>query len=160
MIKINAKIIGILIFLVLLVAVIIILIVGRLKTDDMKDIAEEAPAEETAQEGIRPPILDVAGEDIPGVPRYPGSVRISQTRADDGERTLTTSQYIASVGFDEIFRFYKEELPANGWINITEMQAEDLFLLHGYKEGAEAQISISSDPHYLGHTLIVLIYGR
>lgn len=138
----------------------IALIAGRRGTEeDRKNITEETPVEEASQEGIRPPILDVAGEDIPGVPRYLGSVRISQTRADDGERTLTTSQYIASAGVDEIFRFYREKLPANGWINITEMQIEGLSLLHGYKEGAEAQVSISSDTHYLGHTLIVIIYG-
>ena len=111
-------------------------------------------AETMPQEEVGPPILDVTGEDIPDVPRYPGSVRTSYTRmASGGERGLMIS-YITPASIDEVLRFYRQELPARGWLEELEMEFEGTFMLKKYKEGASIQLSVGSDELYPEYTLI------
>jgi len=85
----------------------------------------EAPEVTTHPDEIGPPTLDVIGNDIPDVPRYPGSVRTSYSHMGDERDRITAATYITSASVDEVLRFYKKELPVNGWINVGETHTED-----------------------------------
>jgi len=86
---------------------------------------EEAPEEERKEvtpEEVGPPTSDVPGEDIPDVPRYPGSVRTDYLSVGG----MTEVSYITSASFDEVVDFYEEKLPANGWdIIISGLQIDE-----------------------------------
>lgn len=122
---------------------------------------EEFPTEEWVPEEIGPPTLDVEGNDISDLPRYPGSVRTSYWRMDfgDGGEAITVT-YITSVNVSEVLKFYQEKLPVNGWTDITEMQMEDAFWLMGYREGVNARVSINPDTFYVGYTSIGITVDR
>jgi hypothetical protein len=59
----------------------------------------------------RPPAQDVGGEDVAGMPRYPGMVRTAY-RNVEGRRTVT---YQGRANFAEVLRFYREATQRNGW---------------------------------------------
>jgi hypothetical protein len=159
MMKMNAKKFGILSLLILsLLAVVIIAVVLISRhVGSLISRIEEAPVEEVMPEEVVPPTSDVTGKNIPDVPRYPGSVRAGYLHFDDERARRTTVVYITPASIDEVLRFYKKELPANGWIDIIEMQEEDTFFLVGYKEGASAQVHIGPDEYYPDHTSIGLV---
>ncbi len=124
--------------------------------------APQVPVEEIIPEVTGPPTSDVKGEDISDLPRYPGSIRVNYWRMSfgDGGEKLTVI-YVTSASIDEVLSFYQKELPVNGWVDITEGQVEDTFMLMGHKEGANVKISIYlGDIDYPGHTLIALIVDR
>lgn len=59
----------------------------------------------------RPPAQDVGGEDVAGMPRYPGMVRTAY-RNVDGRRTVT---YQVRADFVDVLQFYREATQRNGW---------------------------------------------
>lgn len=64
------------------------------------------------------PTADVAGEDLPDMPRYKGSMRTAYDKNDDG--TEVNLEYIVSSGSKAILDFYKKTLVDNGWILFAE----------------------------------------
>lgn len=59
----------------------------------------------------RPPAQDVGGEDVAGMPRYPGMVRTAYHNVD-GRRTVT---YRGRADFADVLQFYREATQRNGW---------------------------------------------
>ncbi|MBU6514019.1 MAG: hypothetical protein KGR99_17095 [Betaproteobacteria bacterium] len=59
----------------------------------------------------RPPAQDVGGEDVAGMPRYPGMVRTAY-RNVDGRRTVT---YQRHADFADVLQFYRDATQRNGW---------------------------------------------
>jgi hypothetical protein len=62
-----------------------------------------------------PPAVDVAGEDLVALPRYPGSVRSDYEVAVDEHYRLTVVEYLAEGVIDDVRAFYHGVIAAHGW---------------------------------------------
>ena len=63
-----------------------------------------------------PPSEDVPGEDIPGLPRYPGSVRDEYEREEADALVVTNVGYVAAVSsLDTIREFYRDTFREEEW---------------------------------------------
>jgi uncharacterized membrane protein YgcG len=63
-----------------------------------------------------PPSEDVPGEDIPGLPRYPGSVRDEYEREEADDLIVTNVGYVAAVSsLDTIREFYRDTFREEDW---------------------------------------------
>jgi hypothetical protein len=58
---------------------------------------------------------DVAGEDLPRLPRYPGSVRTEYEVSIDDRFRLTATEYMADATLDEVRAFYQGVIEDHGW---------------------------------------------
>ena len=105
---------------------------------------EDAPVKEEGEVAIPaegPPASDVAGEDIPDVPRYPGSVRTDYLR----EGLIL---YVTSASIDEVLAFYEKELPANGWTVFGRGQVDYSIVIGADKGNRELMVECSrSEEH-------------
>jgi hypothetical protein len=62
------------------------------------------------------PSEDVAGEDIPGLPRYPDSVRTAYEREEAGDLVETNVGYGATApGLDAVREFYRDTFREEDW---------------------------------------------
>jgi hypothetical protein len=61
------------------------------------------------------PDEDVPGRDVPGLPRYPGSVRTAHGRGADGELIRVAASYLVRAGRNEVRAFYVDAFHAEGW---------------------------------------------
>lgn len=61
------------------------------------------------------PREDVPGADVPGMPRYPGSVRILYEREDLGETVATEAEYATADGPEDVRKFYRGVFEGGGW---------------------------------------------
>ncbi len=61
------------------------------------------------------PPEEVSGEDVPDLPRYPGSTRVEFRRTVHADVTVTESEYVVDDEIDEIRDFFRNFLYANGW---------------------------------------------
>ncbi len=109
---------------------------------------------------VQTPKLDVAGEDIQDVPRYPGSARIYYGPMP-GIPNAITVVYVTSASIDTVADFYETELPVNGWKSEVpdEVMAQS-GLVYRYvgqtviKERQEVFIFVQDSPDYSGYTEI------
>ncbi len=63
-----------------------------------------------------PPSEDVSGEDILGLPRYPGSVRAEYEREEADDFVETNVGYVATVsGLDTVREFYRDTFREEEW---------------------------------------------
>lgn len=115
--------------------------------------------------GSQAPVSDVAGQDISGVPRYPGAVRISYGYAPYAEN-ITIVEYLASASVDAVSDFYEMRLAANGWVSpVDEETMQMLGLSYKYvgqaleKGNQQVFILIGESEEYSGHTLINITSG-
>lgn len=119
-----------------------------------KDI-EDAPVEEVTPEEVGPPTSDVVGEDIPDVPRYPGSIRTGYSIVV--ETGLTTIGYVTSSSVDEVVDFYERELPANGWEILDKFPIEGTVWLTAHKDEIVVKVISGPSDEYIGYTVIGII---
>jgi hypothetical protein len=61
------------------------------------------------------PAADVPGDDIDGLPRYPGSLRIEFTEERQGPWTVTEAEYLAEADPEEVREYFRDAFRANGW---------------------------------------------
>lgn len=61
------------------------------------------------------PAEDVPGGDVPGLPRYPGSVRVEHIREDLGDVVATEVEYLTPAELDEVQDFYRGTFRTEGW---------------------------------------------
>ena len=62
------------------------------------------------------PTSDAAGEDLPGLPRYPGSVRVGYERnVLEGGSVLTEANYLASGKVGEVKDYYRGVFRSGEW---------------------------------------------
>jgi GAF domain-containing protein len=61
------------------------------------------------------PEADVAGRDVPGLPRYPDSVRTDHERETDGESVRIAAAYLAQARRNEVRAFYIDAFHADSW---------------------------------------------
>jgi hypothetical protein len=61
------------------------------------------------------PAVDVAGEDLAALPRYPDSVRSDYQVAVDERYRLIVTEYLAEADIEEVRAFYHGVIAAYGW---------------------------------------------
>lgn len=61
------------------------------------------------------PDEDVDGSDIPGLSRYPGSVRIEYIRENQGEMVWTEIEYLTNADMSQVREFYRDSFRAEDW---------------------------------------------
>lgn len=61
------------------------------------------------------PSEDVPGGDVPGLPRYPGSVRVEHIREDLGDVVATEVEYLTPAEIDDVQDSYRGVLRTGGW---------------------------------------------
>lgn len=83
-----------------------------------------APAQELAEDVDRSnsttaaptmPSEDEPGDDISGLPRYPGSVRIEHAREDLGGLIATEIEYLTPTEIDTVREFYRDAFRTEDW---------------------------------------------
>ncbi|MEX1156929.1 MAG: hypothetical protein WED12_07140 [Chloroflexota bacterium] len=75
-------------------------------------IATPSPPTPTAPDVPR---VDVAGEEVAGLPRYPGSVRSGYEVITDDRYRLIAAEYLAAATVDEVRAFYQGVIAEHGW---------------------------------------------
>lgn len=68
-----------------------------------------------------PPEEDVPGEEVPGLPRYPDSVRVGYERAERSGLALIRARYLTTERLDTVRGFYRGVFRSEGW---TEADAD------------------------------------
>ena len=74
----------------------------------------EEPSQPSAAEVVVPP-EDVSGVELPGLPRYPGSVRIEYRREDVGDLIVTEAEYLIVEDVEPVREFYRDVFRRNDW---------------------------------------------
>jgi hypothetical protein len=115
----------------------------------LKDAAMLKAAEHETQARLRAPRRDKAGFDVPGVPRYPGSVRVSSMAMEDGKIQIV--RYATDASADMITSYYKHALEPEGWApdSVSELAreqnagAEQQHLLYTHRSGASLNLLVT-----------------
>jgi hypothetical protein len=61
------------------------------------------------------PVEDLPGSDVPGLPRYPGAVRVKYESHLLGDVHVSEVGYVAEGRVHEVGSFYRQRLDENGW---------------------------------------------
>jgi hypothetical protein len=105
---------------------------GRIVTGVQPRLARElAPAGSGPASSTAPgapdasdlPDVDVDGEEIAGLPRFPGSVRTDYSHGEEGGWERTEVEYLASATEEEVRRFYRALFERFGWV-IADIEVE------------------------------------
>jgi hypothetical protein len=90
------------------------------------------------------PAEDVDGEPIPGLPRYPGSVRAAYSEEQAGDLSFVRARFLTERPPGAVRDFYDGVFRSGGWrvANVDYAGGEWIFVaLHG---GREAGVGVSS----------------
>ena len=77
-------------------------------------ITTEAPLPPPTAE-LDMPQEDVPGAELPGLPRYPGSVRTEYRREKVGDLIVTEAEYLIGGDADPVREFYRNVFRRNAW---------------------------------------------
>jgi hypothetical protein len=100
------------------------------------------------------PAEDVPGRDMPGLPRYPGSVRIEYERKEQDRLVFTAARYLSHAKLDVIRGFYRGVFRSKNWsvANAEFSEGEWTFLVVDGEREAEVRI----EPHGPGVSRVVI----
>jgi hypothetical protein len=89
------------------------------------------------------PAHDAPGQEIPGLPRFPGSVRVDFDRQAAGGVVVTDADYLTGARLAEVHRFYRAGLSRHGWrvANVSFVRGEWSFLALRGRTEAVLQIA-------------------
>lgn len=79
----------------------------------LQGMADQAAANKEVQSRYTVPAQDRPGFDVPSVPRFPGSVRVSAMALEDGKVQIV--RYLTDADAEMVMRFYRHALEAEGW---------------------------------------------
>ncbi|CAN5573354.1 MAG: hypothetical protein M3494_04630 [Actinomycetota bacterium] len=86
-------------------------------------LSARQPGEASSSEVAAPPATvstmlreDEPGEDIPGMPRYPGSIRAEYERERIEDFVATDVEYVTTDDPATVQEFYREVFRAEGWV--------------------------------------------
>jgi hypothetical protein len=102
----------------------------------------------------RSPAQDVGGEDVAGMPRYPGMMRTAY-RNVAGRRTVT---YQGRADFADVLRFYREEAQRNGW-TVTVLEGSARREIRAVSLG-ERRLELTLSREAIGKQTTVVIAER
>jgi hypothetical protein len=120
------------------------------------------PVGEEKKSAAGGPKIDVLGQDISDIPRYPGSVRITY-KENYPARGYTAVDYVTPDSADQVLSFYEAQLPTNGWSYVTRRAAEEISATKEAQE--EGVISVlmgitaEDSDDYQGYTEISISRG-
>lgn len=100
---------------------------------------------QSPQSTLSMPASDVIGEDLADVPRFPDSIRTSYEKQT---ADVVNLEYMAKASQDQILKFYKDQLPARGWL----LRAEDPTSLSFSNDNADLSIEIIEQDKTAGIT--------
>lgn len=105
--------------------------------------SEPAPPPQT--EAVSMPGEDVPGEDITGLGRYPGSVRVDYEHEDAGKIISTEVEYLAPADLDAVREFYRDAFRDEGW-SVTDVgYAQNTWTF--YVVDGEREVAIEIEPN-------------
>jgi hypothetical protein len=104
------------------------------------------------------PTEDVSGEDMPDLPRYPGSVRVEYERNEQDLLIFTRVGYLSHTRVDVIRAFYRGVFRAEGWkvANVEFSEGEWTFLV----VHAEREATVEIEPHGRGVTRMDIVLSE
>jgi hypothetical protein len=105
--------------------------------DSPGETTSEQVASRNSEPAVRIPSEDVAGGEISGLPRYPGSVRVEYERGRRGGLEIVRTRYLTRDGLDAVRGYYRGVFRAQGWevANVEFYEDEWTFLaIHGERE--------------------------
>ena len=70
------------------------------------------------------PVVDVEGNDLPDLARYPGAVRTAYVREKQGSTTVTALEYVTSAAVDDVRAFYRRIFREHDW-ELVELDFSD-----------------------------------
>ncbi|MFO8057740.1 MAG: hypothetical protein R6V10_10620 [bacterium] len=129
---------------------------GKIKVKSKEGEDEKTYEKGEAKEGKGLPSSDlVEGKDIKDVPRFPDAVKIS---AFSSNKEIM-NKYVADAAMDEVGKFYKTELPENGWNKKGEMQKGEELRMVFQKEGRSLGITVepASQSRYKGNVTFEVV---
>jgi hypothetical protein len=104
-----------------------------------EDVAETSVPQ---VEAMGTPTADVPGDDVPGLPRYPGSVRVEYgSEITDGLAT-TQARYAVTAELDAVREFYRHAFQTQGWseVDVRFSQGRWTFLVVSGQREARVRI--------------------
>ena len=121
-------------------------IIGRLSLDiQPRATASVVPslvAVPTADLSV--PDMDVPGEEIPGLPRFPGMRRVEYRQVILGDLLETEAEYVMEGPLEPIHDFYRQVFDEEGWsvADLQIFQGEWTFFV--IQNGREALVELES----------------
>ena len=95
---------------------------GRLTT--LAQLAEVAsassPTSSPSEATAELPLEEVTGEDLPDLPRHPGSTRVEYRHTEHANAIVTEAEYVVDGEIEAIRDFFRDFLNTNGW-TITDL---------------------------------------
>ena len=107
------------------------------EADSTREAASEQVASRSSEPTVRVPSEDAPGREIPGLPRYPGSVRVEYERGQRGSLEMVRARYLTRDGLDAVRGYYRGVFRAEAWevANAEFYEDEWTFLaVHGERE--------------------------
>jgi hypothetical protein len=104
--------------------------------------SEQSPPPTTVAAPL-PPAEDVPGEDVPGLPRYPDSVRVGYERGERDGLAVIRARYLTTEGLDAVRGFYRGVFQSEEWKEADASFSEDGWTFHVTNGEREATIRIS-----------------
>lgn len=104
-----------------------------------------------------PPQSDVEGSDFDDVPRYPDSVRIEYWQQETDADLTIGIKYLTDASFEEIFNFYDEALPDQGWTVAQSTQSAEEGGFVATKDSKQVMIRWESNTSYDGYVDIEMV---
>jgi hypothetical protein len=125
---------------------------GATEADSPRAAPAERVASRNSELAVRVPSEDAPGSEIPGLPRYPGSVRIEYERGQRGGLEMVRTRYLTSDGLDAVRGYFRGVFQAEAWevVNTEFYEDEWTFLaVHGEREA-----DIEIEAHQGGVTAV------
>lgn len=113
--------------------------------EDTTTISERTTSSNTKPRTTSLPADDVAGRDIPDLPRYPGSVRVEYERKAQDLLVFTRVSHLSRAKLDVVRGFYRGVFRGQGWkvANAEFSEGEWTFLV----VDGEREADIEIEPH-------------
>ena len=90
-----------------------------------------------------PPAEDVPGEDLPGLPRYPDSVRVGYERGERYGLAVIRAKYLTTEGLDAVRGFYRGVFHSEEWEEADAAFSEDGWCFYVTNGEREATVRIA-----------------
>ena len=103
---------------------------------------ETAPSPATVAAPL-PPAEDVPGEEVPGLPRYPDSVRVGYERGERDGLVVIRARYLTTENLDAVRGFYRGVFQSEGWEEADAAFYADGWTFYVTNDEREATVGIS-----------------
>ena len=90
-----------------------------------------------------PPERDIPGEELPGLPRYPDSVRVGYERGERDGLAVIRARYLTTETLDTVRGFYRGVFRSEGWEEADAEFSEEEWTFHVTHGEREATVRIS-----------------